>query len=86
MSCGTPIICSNTTAMPETCQDAALYFDPYNTDDIAEKMDLIMKDDILRQKMSEKSIIRSKELPDYKEVTLRTLDIMKGLISEQYKH
>ena len=31
MSCGTPIVCSNTTAMPETCQDAALYFDPYNT-------------------------------------------------------
>jgi glycosyltransferase involved in cell wall biosynthesis len=82
MSCGTPIVCSNTTAMPETCQGAALYFDPYNIDEMAEKMSLVLTDDALRQEMSKKSIIRSKELPDYNEVTLQTLNIMKGLVSE----
>ena len=82
MSCGTPIVCSNTTAMPETCQNAALYFDPYNTDEMAEKIGLIIENDLLRQDMSERSLIRSKELPDYKEVTLQTLNIMKELVNE----
>jgi len=36
----------------------------------------------LRQDMSERSLIRSKELPDYKEVTLQTLNIMKELVNE----
>jgi len=82
MSCGTPIVCSNTTAMPETCQNAALYFDPYNTDEMAEKIGLIIENDLLRQDMSKRSLIRSKELPDYKEVTLQTLNIMKELVNE----
>ena len=82
MSCGTPIVCSNTTAMPETCQNAALYFDPYNTHDMADKISLILENDLLRQEMSEKSIIRSKELPDYNEVTFKTLNIMKELINK----
>ena len=82
MTCGTPIVCSNTTAMPETCQNAALYFDPYNTDEMAEKIGLIIENDLLRHEMSKKSIIRSKELPDYKEVNLQTLNIMKDLVNE----
>jgi glycosyltransferase involved in cell wall biosynthesis len=82
MSCGTPIVCSNSTAMPEACQNAALYFDPYNTEDIAAKIALVLENDLLRQEMSEKSIIRAKELPDYNEVTLKTLDIMKELINK----
>jgi len=32
--------------------------------------------------MSKKSIMRAKELPDYNEVTLKTLNIMKELINE----
>jgi glycosyltransferase involved in cell wall biosynthesis len=82
MSCGTPIVCSNTTAMPETCGNAALYFDPYNTNEMAEKISLIIENDLLRQEMSERSIIRSKDLPNYKEVTLQTLNIMKELANE----
>ena len=79
MSCGTPIVCSDTTAMPETCEDAAIYFDPYNVNDIADKMNLILKNDILRDEMSKKSIIRAKQLPTYFEVTLKTLDIMRAI-------
>lgn len=30
-----PLLCSNLTSLPEIAGDAALYFDPYNTDDIA---------------------------------------------------
>ena len=31
----TPVLCSNTTSLPEVAGDAAIYFDPYNFHDIA---------------------------------------------------
>lgn len=34
----TPLICSNNTVFPEIAGDAAIYFDPYSIDDIAQKM------------------------------------------------
>ena len=68
--------------MPEACQNAALYFNPYDTRDIAAKIALILENDLLRKEMSEKSLIRSKELPDYNEITFKTLDIMKELINK----
>ena len=82
MTCGVPIVCSNTTAIPETCQKAAIYFDPYNSQDIADKIKIVLNNDVLRKEMSKKSIMRAKELPDYNEVTLKTLNIMKELINE----
>ena len=32
--------------------------------------------------MNERSIIRSRELPNYKEIALQTLNIMKELVNE----
>ena len=66
--------------MPETCQDAALYFDPYNTVDMAEKIEILISDKECRKALRQKALDRVKELPDYEEVTLKTLDIMRGLL------
>ncbi len=49
MSCGAAITCSNTTAMPETCKDASLYFDPYNTKQIAEKIILLISNETINK-------------------------------------
>jgi len=38
MACGTPVITSDAASLPEVCKDAAIYFDPYNIEDIAEKL------------------------------------------------
>ena len=82
MSCGTPIVCSNTTAMPETCKNAALYFDPYNSNEMAKQMSLVIENEDLRKTMSEKSLARSKELPDYKEVAYEVIEIMRGIVND----
>ena len=80
MKCGAPIVCSNTTAMPETCNNAALYFDPYDINDIALNMCKVLKDETLRASMSNKSLTRANELPDYSEVTIETLKIIESQI------
>jgi glycosyltransferase involved in cell wall biosynthesis len=36
--CGTPVLASNNTALPEVVGEAGIYADPYNIDDIAEKL------------------------------------------------
>jgi glycosyltransferase involved in cell wall biosynthesis len=54
MKCEIPVITSSTGAMPEFCGEAALFADPQNFKDIAEKMMLIFKDEKLRKGIIEK--------------------------------
>ncbi len=42
MAHGCPLVSSNATCLPEVYQDAALYFDPYDPNDIAEKVQAII--------------------------------------------
>ncbi len=49
-----PVITSSTSAIPETCGEAALYFNPENYKDIAEKMMMVFKDEKLRKELIEK--------------------------------
>jgi len=51
MACHVPVIVSNTSSMPEVGGDAALLVDPDNVDDIADKMMLIYKDEMLRNRL-----------------------------------
>jgi len=59
MSYGLPIATSKVGVMPEICQDAAMYFDPYNPEDIAEKIELIIKKQDLRKELRRKSLRRA---------------------------
>lgn len=51
MASGVPIAASHTPPMPEICQQAAIYFDPYNPQDIADKIEQVLKDSELRVKL-----------------------------------
>ncbi|MBS4058434.1 MAG: glycosyltransferase family 4 protein [Bacteroidetes bacterium] len=48
MRCGTPVITSDTSSMPEVSGDAALIIDPYKPEEITAAMKRLMKDDNLR--------------------------------------
>jgi len=37
-----PVIAANNTCLPEICKDGAIYFDPYDVEDIARQMSLLM--------------------------------------------
>ena len=51
LQCNVPAIVSNTSSMPEVAGDAALLVDPTDHHDIANKMQLIYKDEALRAKL-----------------------------------
>jgi len=48
---GTSIICSNSFGMPEQIADAGLLFDPYDIEDMAEKIYRLWNDPKLREKL-----------------------------------
>ncbi|MDR1792522.1 MAG: glycosyltransferase family 4 protein [Bacteroidales bacterium] len=60
-ACGTPVITSNITAMPEIAGDAALIVDPNNVDNIARAMADIATNTALRQLLIDKGKQRLKE-------------------------
>ena len=54
MSVGVPVITSNTSAMTEIAGNAALLVNPTNTNEIADAMQLIITDEVLRIGLIEK--------------------------------
>lgn len=51
MSCGTPVVCSNTSSLPEVVGEAALTFDPTDDAAIAEALRRIVKDKELQAQL-----------------------------------
>jgi glycosyltransferase involved in cell wall biosynthesis len=61
MACGTPVICSDTTSLPEVGGDAVVYCNPNNIEDIKEKIMIVLNDEKLQKQMIQKGLIRAKE-------------------------
>ncbi|MDD3085236.1 MAG: glycosyltransferase family 1 protein, partial [Candidatus ainarchaeum sp.] len=58
MAKGCPVLSSNVSSMPEILADAALYFNPRDEQDFLNKLDLILKDRDLREKLVKVGEIR----------------------------
>ena len=50
-ACGCPCVVSNAASLPEVCADSAIYFDPLNVSDMAEKIQLALNDPALRSEL-----------------------------------
>jgi len=62
MACGTPVICSNVTALPEVAGDAAVLFDPAppaGAPSLRSALERVLGDAELRQQLSEKGLRRA---------------------------
>lgn len=61
MTYGCPVINSDIPALREVSQDAALYVDPYNVEDITEKIEQLLVDEPLRKELQEKGLLQIKK-------------------------
>lgn len=61
MSCGCPVLVSNTTAMPEVCSYAAMYCDPTDVDDIAQKLAHLLGSRNARLELRAAGLTRAKD-------------------------
>ena len=60
MACGTPVITSNTSSLPEVVGDAGIMVDPYDVDRLADAMQEVLTDEGLRADMTKKGLGRAK--------------------------
>ncbi len=70
MSAGIPVICSNTTSLPEVGGNAVLYADPLKIDQITDAMEKMATDDLLRNELIKKGNIQ-KEKFSWNETALK---------------
>ncbi|PSN16620.1 mannosyltransferase [filamentous cyanobacterium CCT1] len=60
MACGTPVITSRVSSLPEVAGDAALLIDPYNVDELAEAMGSVVCDSGLWARLQGAGLTRAK--------------------------
>jgi glycosyltransferase involved in cell wall biosynthesis len=74
MSHGLPVVCSSATSLPEILGEAAIYFDPQDPNDMAEKINLVLSDSILRKNLIAEGFEQIKKY-SWKEMGRKTLEI-----------
>ncbi|MFA0834453.1 MAG: glycosyltransferase family 4 protein [Methanobacterium formicicum] len=66
MACGTPVITSNTSSLPEVVGDAGVMVDPLDEEALTSSMHQILCDERKRNKLRDKSILRAKDFSWHK--------------------
>lgn len=80
MACGTPVIASCVTSLPEVCYDSALLVNPSNIDALSYSISRVLNDSFLMLSMVKKSLVRSRSFSWNKTASL-TLDAYKNIMS-----
>jgi glycosyltransferase involved in cell wall biosynthesis len=75
MACGTPVLTSNVSALPETAGDAALLVDPRDEAAIAEGMQRLLVDDALRERLRAAGPARASRF-NWDDTARRTADVL----------
>jgi glycosyltransferase involved in cell wall biosynthesis len=74
MACGTPVITSNTASMPEVGGDAAFFTDPFDMEDIKQKILQLANDEALRNELRTKGLERAPQF-SWEESAKRLLEL-----------
>lgn len=82
MSNGCPVIVSSVSSLPEAGGKAALYVDPENAQDIAEKMESLVLDESLRKDLRKKGLEHVKKF-SWEKAAKETLDVLQEVASQK---
>jgi glycosyltransferase involved in cell wall biosynthesis len=81
MACGTPVLTSNISSLPEVVGDAAILVDPYSEKEITNGLVRLHNDENLRKELSEKGLKQAKKFSWDNAATILN-NIYKELYSE----
>jgi glycosyltransferase involved in cell wall biosynthesis len=81
MANGLPVVASQTASLPEVGGDAALYVDPHDPRDIAEKVRRAVEDAELREKMIQQGLARAQEF-SWQRVAEATLQVYNEALAK----
>ena len=77
MACGTPVVCSNVSSLPEVAGDAAFLVDPRDVKGMAEAMNRLLQDEGLRAEVVERGYRRVRQF-SWDRCARETLAVLEG--------
>ncbi len=81
MACGTPIVSSNSTCLPEIMGDAAIYFKPNDTKEMAKKIYQVLSDKNFKNQLITRGFEQIKKY-SWQKCAQETLTIYKQLLNQ----
>jgi glycosyltransferase involved in cell wall biosynthesis len=82
MACGTPVLTSNLSSLPEVTGDAAILINPYDIDQMASAMINILEDEELKGGLAKKGMQRA-AMFSWEKMARETLEAYSGLAQER---
>ncbi|MCJ7602521.1 MAG: glycosyltransferase family 4 protein [Desulfobulbaceae bacterium] len=82
MACGCPVICSNTSSMPEVAGDAALLIDPTDVETLRRAIENVLNDRRKRDQLKELGIERAR-LFSWRETARQTVTLFRNVVKTQ---
>jgi glycosyltransferase involved in cell wall biosynthesis len=79
MGCGTPVITSKISSLPEVAGDAGILVNPYSTNEIAQAMLAIITDSDFRNRLSQSGLLRA-NLFSWQKTGQRTAEVLKQFL------
>ena len=79
MACGTPVIASNRSSIPEVIGDAGILVDPLNIDELTEKMVDVLNNEDIKKDLSKKGLERSENFT-WEKCAKETLKVYNDLL------
>lgn len=76
MACGTPVVTSNTTSLPEVAGDAAILVDPTSIDEIAYALEDVCSNTVLAEQLRTKGFLQAAKY-NWASVALKVDEIVK---------
>lgn len=80
MACGTPVVCSQAASLPEVAGDAAVYFDPEDSDELAEVIERLVDSSELRESLRAKGLDRAKQFT-WREFTRKHIELYQRFLA-----
>ena len=81
MTCGTPVITSNTSSLPEVVGDAGIMVNPYDVNALAEAMERVLKSDKIQRVMRKNGLKRAKNF-SWEKCAKETLKVYEKVLGE----
>lgn len=78
MACGTPVITSNVSALPEVAGDAACLIEPRNPEQLAAAIEAVLSDPHLQRRLREGGLARAHAF-SWEETAAKTLQVYEAL-------
>lgn len=79
MACGTPVITSNLSSLPEVAGDAAILINPYSIEELTAAMHLVVTDSKLRDRLSIQGLNRATQF-SWQKTGLTTVEVLSRIL------